>query len=349
MTIRSHSNAGRPPRTPLRPLTLRIATLLASASLASLAPAAAVPPRGSEAPPLALRDLDGVEVDTAQFAGRPLVLIFGELQHERVRRACAEVSAVLDDPRLSREGVVPILVIAQDRPAQELKEEALQEPFAGMILHDPSRRAFGDYRVLVVPSVVVVDGVGGVVYAAPGPTPRFADLLTEALLVATQHESPEQFERSLNLEAQAPQDPTLVRVERLVRMGEQLARRGMHEMAEAQYREALKLRPGHPGAGLALADLLLATGRAQEAERHVRAVLDAQPRSVEATLALVRVHLHGSDERLGEADALLKDVLQRYPSNAAAHYLNGRILERRGECGPASAAYRTAAELLLER
>lgn len=339
-------------------MTLHATTRCFSAllGLAFLLPAAAAssgalhaPPRGSTAPPIVLRDLDGAQVRTEQLAGRTLVLIFGDVGHEGARKASADVMETLAQPRFARDSVIPILVVAQDRAPGELKEQASQARFPALILHDPDRAAFGAYRILVVPTVVVVDGKGKVVHSMPGFLPRFRELLAESILVATGAESMEQFEQSLAVAGPLPTDKNRHRADRMVHLGDELARHGLTEMAEARYAEAVDQVPGHIEARLGLASLMVRAGRLEEAEAQYRRVLEDDETNVTARLGIAGVLLRQGTGDMDQAEATLRAVLDKDPLQPRAWYLRALIHEQRGEFAQAAAGYRKAAELLMER
>ena len=319
-----------------------IGTLLNPASIA------ASPPRGSVAPPITLPDLSGTPVSTAKLAPRTLVLIFGELDHDGTRQACSDVLDVLSDPRFANDAVVPVMIIAQEAPDARLKEEAAQGRFPAVILHDPKRDAFGAYRVLVLPTVIVVDGKGKVVHSMPGFLRRSRDILTEALLTATGKEPEEQFERTID--PKAPDVPhEAVRADRLVHLGAELTKHGLYEMAEARYTEATSLVPGHIGATLGLGELMLRQNRLTDAEPLFRSVLAVHPDSVDAALGIASVQLKRGGDDLPKAEAGVKAIIDKDPTQARARYLMGQIHEQRGEFAAAMAEYRKVAELLLDR
>lgn len=312
----------------------------------------AVPPRGSEAPAFALESVHGDRVELAQFTGRPVVLIFGDLQHEGSIKAAREALGVLEDDRFEKLGIVPIFLTAEASPRDEMERLVSAGRFPAVVAHDPHREAFGAYQILVVPSVVVVNGEGVVVYAMPGFLPRFKDLLTESLLVSTGQMSDAAFEASLeegNGNGKPAADPNALRAERLVHLGEQLLDHGMDDMAEARFREAVQLLPGFEPARLALGEQCRKRGEIEEAEGHFRAILDADPDSVAGALALARVQIDRGGDFLDTAEETVRGVLDRHPESARAHYQLGLILEARGDPWAAAASYREAAELLLER
>ncbi len=311
--------------------------------------AALAPPRGSTAAPIALSDLDGTAFDATRVAGRPHVIIFGELYHRQTREACAEVQRVLDDPRLAGETILPLLIIAQPLSRLELKTQAESLGLAGVVLHDPERKAFADYRVSVMPTVVVVGGDRKVIYSLPALTARFGDLLTDSLLVATGRLSAERFEQSLHPDGAETLTDEQVRANRLTQLARQLARRGLDDLSDEKYREALHLWPQSTEARLGLGRLHLKRGRISDAEAQFRAVLTEQPDLVEGILGVAYVQTLRGGEELAEAERLVRGVLDRDANQPRAHYLLGRICEQRDQPAQAAASFRRAAELLMER
>lgn len=316
--------------------------------LAVTARAAGVPPRGAEAPAFTLENLQGERVELAQFAGHPVVLVFGDLQHEGAQKASRELLRVLKDDRLEKQGIVPIFLTAQHAENGELAKLLESGHFPALVLHDPARDAFGAYQILVVPSVVIVNAEGVVVHAMPGFLPRFTDLLTQSLLVATGQMSDAAFEASLGLtDNKSETDPNALRAERLVHLGEQLLEHGMEDMAEARFREAVEILPGSAAGRLALGELYRARGKADEAEAQIRALLSADPDSVDAQLALARIQIDRGGSALDEAEKGVRNVLEHHPKTPRAHYQLGLILQARGDDAGAAGSFRQAAELLL--
>lgn len=323
------------------------AVLTAAACIA--AGSAAMPPRGSEAPPLVLADLDGNVFDAQSVQGRPYVLIFGELYHQPTREGCAVIERVLDDPRLAGDRIAPVLVIAQNASRLDLKTQAEALDFAGVVLHDPNRRAYEAYRVSVMPTVVVVGGDGRVIYSLAGVTPRMGDIVTDALLVGLGRLSVERFEAALHPDAASELSEVEIRAGRVTLLARQLARRGLDEMADEKYREAIALWPQSVEARLGLGRLNLKRHRIAEAEAQFRAVLAENPDLVEATLGVAYVQAVRGGNELDQAETLVREVLDRDPTQPRAHYLMGMILEQRNKMPEAAASYKRAAELLLER
>lgn len=308
----------------------------------------ASPPRGSVAPPITLKSLNGEEVETAKLAPRALVLIFGDMGHDGAKQACADVMETLADPRFAGGSAVPILIISQEGTPAQLRDQAAQGRFPAIILQDPKREAFGAYHVLVIPTIVVVDGQGKVVYSLPAYMQKVRGVLTDSILTATGQETPEQFEQSIDPQAPAATHEE-VRADRLVHLGQELTRHGLYEMAEARYTEATTLVPGHVGAMLGLGDLMLRQDRLDEAEPLFRSVLAAHPDSADAILGLASVQLKRGGDDVAKAQEAVQKLIEKDPKQARARYVMGLIQERRGDMAAAAAEYRKAAELLMDR
>lgn len=344
-TAPERSGAPRASAAPFRAATRWLAGAMAALTL--VGPAAAMPEPGEVAPGFTLTSLDGQRFSLAQFEGRAVVVFFGELGQERTNQTAATIERAIEDRRMVEDEAVVIMIVAH-KPEPDDADEARPEHLPDLILHDPERQAFGAYRIVVVPSVIVVGTDGRVVYAAPGFVPRFRRLLGEALLVATGLETPEAFEETVHPPAD-DRTPSEVRVDRLVRLGEQLRERGLYDMAEGRFREAIGAAPDLPGPHLALGRLLLERGRLDEAEAEFRAALASSPDSVEASLGVAETLLRRGPDEQADAERILRDALAANPDNARAHYLIGTLHQRRDEHEEAALAFRRAAELLLEQ
>jgi tetratricopeptide (TPR) repeat protein len=256
---------------------------------------------------------------------------------------------VIAEARVEQGSVIPILVVAQDAEPGALKEEAARGRFPAIVLHDPKREAFGDYRVVVVPSVVVVDGHGKVTYAMPGILPRLREVLGAAILVAAGKEPADRIDRVVEGEAPPPASPEAVRAGRLANLGRELARHGLYEMAEARYSEAMALAPENVEARQGLGELMLKQNRPADAEPIFRSILAKHPDSAEAKLGLATARLERPGDDVADAETLVRDVMDKNSSDAKAHYLMGRIRERQSNASAAVVEYRRAAEILLQR
>ena len=318
------------------------------ASGTATAPAVTQFERGAEAPGIELTALDGSAFNLAELKGRVVVVVFGELYHERTLQACEHVQTVLKDKRLAGAEIVSVLIVAQDADVEQLTALAEDKPVPPVILHDAKRQVFGRYRVAVLPSVVVIDGKGRVVHAMASLSMRFADVLTDALLLATGQLEAEQFEQNLTGPT-AALTAEQARARRLTRLAGQLVRRNLSELALEKYAEALEADPQYAPAHLGLGMLHLQQRHLAKAEQRFQAVLEHDADSVEAALGLAFVQTQRGDAELVSAEKLVRRVLAKRKTQPRAHYLLGVIHERRDDTAAAAASYKKAAELLMEQ
>jgi len=321
---------------------------LVAGMLAMVGPAWASPPRGSEAPRITLTGTDNSKFDSAQFKGRTLVVVFGDLSQDKLAQACADIDASLHDPRLPNDAAVPVLVVAHDPAPEALAKAREVGHLPRVIVTDPGRAAFGAYQIMVVPTVVVVGPDGKVVYALPSFAPNFREVLTEAVLLGAGKIDAAQFDQTLAHPANTPVSGPEARASRLTHLARELVRRGMPQLAEQRYREALAANPKSAEAHLGLGELLLDQDRLDAADDAFRAALELIPGSTDAMLGLDATAIRRGGEGLAKAEADLHRIITANPKLERAHYLSGLIHQQRSEHAEAAACFRRAYELLVE-
>lgn len=331
----------------MKRLRLVCAGLVVALASGGSAMARQSPERGSIAPAITLKDSTGAAFSTASMTGKTLILIFGELDQDRTQQACTDVLNIMALRRFDSESVVPILIVAKAPPALNDESKARRTP--RVVLQDLQREAFEAYHVIVLPTVVVVDGKGKVVYTLPAHLATFRELLTDSILCATGKMTEAEFEQAIGPQSSHGESPEQVKCDRLVRLGQELARHGMATDAEAKFREAISIQPGSTGARVALGNLLLDQDKLEGAAAQFRAVLEALPESTDAELGIAAVGVMQGGEELTRAEASLRSMLGKDPRLARARFLMGQIREKQGDCEKALAEYKAAAQIVLER
>jgi Flp pilus assembly protein TadD len=170
----------------------------------------------------------------------------------------------------------------------------------------------------------------------------------DATLVSEGVLSPDQFRKTLRPEAtEVSREQS--RAARLTNLARQLLRRGLPDLAEEKYHEALELMPTYVPARLGLGLLKLRRGRLAEAELEFRTVLGSEPKSLDARLGLAYVQVLRGGEEVGEAETMLHGILAGNPPEPRAHFLLGLIHQQRSEPDEAAASFRKAAEFLMSQ
>jgi Flp pilus assembly protein TadD len=339
---------GRGPRRHRAPAPAIAAALLAAVMAGPAAAVTFLKP-GSAPPPIALDTLDGNRIGLDDVLGRPVVVVFGEVYHERTLVACGEIREALRADDLRELPVSVMLVVARDAPVSELKRRAEDPRLPATILRDVDRRSYADYRVTVMPSVVVIDTTGRVVHALAGYTARLRDTVADAVRVAAGRISRAQFEAMLHPGPAEPVNESAVRAARIAGLARQLGRRGLDELAEEKYREALELAPDDAPARIGLAMILLKRPDLAGAEREFRAALGAEPAQVEATLGLAYVQTLRGGAELEEARRVVSRLVKDHPEEPRAHYVLGLIHQQLDEPAEAVVFFQRATELLMSR
>ncbi|MEI8198373.1 MAG: tetratricopeptide repeat protein, partial [Phycisphaerae bacterium] len=199
--------------------------------------------------------------------------------------------------------------------------------------------------------VVVIDKAGHVVLARAGMTPQFSDNLSDALLYAAGKLSLEQYELTLHPKAQpaANESDPAVKAGRIAGLAQQLARRGLDDMAAEKYAEALQLDPKQPGAHLGFGMLQLKRGKLAEAEVQFKLLLEQDPKSLEAKLGLAFVQTSRGGGELDLAEQSVREILVANPTLARGHYLLGLIAQQRKKPEEAAQSFKKAAEILMDQ
>jgi tetratricopeptide (TPR) repeat protein len=126
-------------------------------------------------------------------------------------------------------------------------------------------------------------------------------------------------------------------------LGNALLDQGRPQEAEAEYREALRLKPGWPLSHYNLGTALLRQGRPQEAEAECREAFRLQPDYHQACNNLGNALL--DQGRPQEAEAEFREALRLKPDFPGYHINLGTALNDQGKLKEAAAEYREALRL----
>jgi tetratricopeptide (TPR) repeat protein len=299
-------------------------------------------PVGSPAPSFALPALDGQTVEVGALKGRTVLLLFGELYNPNSISAAKELEALLAKPALSDAGVTTYMLVTQKATPAELADQADRLGVTFSILHDPERRVFGAYHVVVLPSVVVFDDQGLTLLSCAGYPLGLMDMISDALLSAGAPPG-----RPLKATSQPAVDKAQTRAQRLAMLGQQLARRGSDELAIHTFEEALSVDAHCVAAEVGLGGVLVRRRELAEAERHFRRAMEFSPDSVDAALGLIHIQVRRGGSELKSAEQQVRELLGKRPNDARVLYATAVVAEKAGDINAALGFYRRAAEEAL--
>ena len=123
-------------------------------------------------------------------------------------------------------------------------------------------------------------------------------------------------------------------------LGTMLRERGRPVEAEAEFREAIRIKPDYADAHTSLGFVLEARGRPAEAEAELRE--DARIRPGHAPAHHNLGIILGIRGKPAEAEAEYREALRIRPGHAEDHFNLGNILRDRGELGEAATSFRLA-------
>lgn len=303
-----------------------------------------------KAPELVLpkQALPSESMDLHKFA-QPVILIFGEPYHQKTLESLKEFKKVYSAVSLA-EADMPVFLVVSQRPTQEqMTELRKKENIIAEILMDENRKAFGDYGVIVLPSIVVTDKEGRIVLSLSGVPFFFSDIIEDAILMALGRITPQQHEASISAAQQtnSPQE-SAKRARHLAGLAGQLMRRNYTQLALQRYREALELDNTYLQARVGMARCFIKLNILPNALEQVQKVLQADANNVEATIIMSQAEIMQGGQGVTAGKEKLQRILTLYPAQPEANYLMGRVYEIQGETDRALSSYKKAAEMLLE-
>jgi tetratricopeptide (TPR) repeat protein len=280
---------------------------------------------------------------------RPLLLLFGAPYHQPTQDALVALKKIYRAAGLFEIDVPVYLILSQEPTPEQKAQLDARDKIRAEILLDRNLQAFGDYGVIVLPSLVIIDQQGKINLALSGMPLTFSDIVEDAILFSTGHMTREEYEasRSTPSESTDPESPA-AKAARLAGLAGQLVRRGFQELALERYRQALDLDGGFLPARIGLARCLLQMNRLPEACDQLQQVLQEDKDHVEANLLMAWVEIRRGGEEVAAAKWRLNWLLTTHPSHPQANYLMGMVCEAQGEKDLALEHYRKAAQLLLE-
>ncbi len=225
-------------------------------------------------------------------------------------------------PKWSKHGVrvVAVNVESSRITEQELRVirewvEAKQLPFP--VLLDRGLAAFHEYGVIAVPTTVVVDTAGAIIFRLPGYPIAGAEQLIEVVekrVIEASKTARESF---------SPGTPEHRRAVRHTRLARLLVQRGELQLAEYTLNRAIKEDPRLLDARLALAQLYETQLRPLEAEEVIRDAQRTFPEDSRLLLAHAELNLRRAEHE--QAEAFARRALARNQSLNGARLVLARI------------------------
>jgi peroxiredoxin len=303
---------------------------------------------GDQLPVILVKDLGTQqEVNLAQFAGKPLLLVFfGADLPVKKERAVLALKVVRDLASFTAaRGVVTVVVNAQGDAVEVVAEVAAAAGLTGPIYADIERRVYGDLGVFVMPSVLLVTADGKVA-AGLGYSRDLAKKLTGEIEIMLGEKGRDQVEAELRPEMRE-RSPAEKGASRHFNLGLVMIERGQPESALREFAKAVSYDPGLGAAHIHLGCLQLDDGRIDEAQASLAKGLELEPNLVVGLICQARIKA-GRDDLAGAIEDLTM-LLPRNTRDDSLHYALGNLLALKGDQAGAMQEYRQAYELLQKK
>ncbi len=284
-----------------------------------------------------------------QKLDRPAILIFGEPYHQQTLGSLVELKKVYDAVGLTEADLHVFLIFSHAPNEEQMTQLHGEEKISSEILLDKDLKAFGDYGITVLPSIVVIDKQGRIDLALSGVPLSFTDVVMDAILLSTGRITRQQYESSGNAaQIVNAQQESVMRAHRIAGLAGQLARRGYTALALERYREALEMDNTYLQASIGVARCLVKLNFLPDAIGELQKVLQADSDHIEANLILSQIGIVQGGEGIAEGKMRLQRILRLNPNHPETNYLMGTVCEAQGETDHALNYYKKAAKRLLE-
>jgi tetratricopeptide (TPR) repeat protein len=290
-----------------------------------------------------------VERIDLQKLDQPTILIFGEPYNRQTLESLVKLKKIVDTIGLPEADLDVFLIISHAPDQKQTAQLLAKENINAEVLLDKNLKAFGDYGVTVLPSVVVIDKQNRIDLALSGAPLSFADMVEDAILLASERITRQQFEssRSATQETVA-QKESAKRAHRLTRLARQLARRNFTALALKRYNEALEIDNTCAEARVGLARCLIKLNLLPDAIKELQNILQNNAQDLEANLVMSQIEIIQGGDGIMKGKLRLQQILAVNPDYPEANYLMGMACEAQGETDHALNYYKKAAKRLLE-
>ena len=284
-----------------------------------------------------------------QKVNRPTILIFGEPYNQQTLESLVKLKGIVDTIGLTEADLGVFLIISHTPDQQQMAQLHEEDKISVEILLDKNLKVFGDYGITVLPSTIVIDKQNGIDLALSGVPLSFADMVEDAILLATERITRQQFESSRSAAQQTiVQQESVKRAHRLASLARQLARRDYTKLALKRYNEALELDNTYTEARIGVVRCLIKLNLLPDAVEELQKILRNNAEDVEANLVMSQIEIIQGGDGITEGKLRLRQILAVNPDNPEANYLMGMACEAQGENDHSLNYYKKAAKRLLE-
>lgn len=296
---------------------------------------------GAVAPEFAGTDTSGKVVNWQRLAGRAILMLFHSEEKPFSRRGIEDLVKELAYTADWKGAIALLLVAGGGDEGKSLAESLTKAGWETLVVVDPDRQGFRDYRAIAFPTAYCIDRDRRIVHVARGHGPTFAVRVAAGMRLAAGLIDKAQFEEAIAGGAPKRDAAAEARGRRLA-MARRLLGSGMLEQADDTVKQVLDASPTDPDALTLKAWIRVQQRRTDEAAECVRQLAEQSPRArelllLQAEIALQRGQPQEAEKALQGLPGLTVDIA----------LLRGRILEAKGDLAGAARLYREALERVL--
>ncbi len=298
---------------------------------------------GTAMPPFALTGMDGKLIQSKDYEGRTLILIYLSAEQRNSEHAAADANRIL---KKYSDSALDLLLVSADKNHREyfatlLKEAHLNIPLA----FDDGHKLYSELGLIAFPTTLLIRPDGVLDHVILTRRSDYSHLLDTFVAHALGKIDSDTMEQRLVA-------PTMTRssAKTLAQRHREAARllrdNELYEGAEEELILAVELDPKSTPIRVDLADLYVALRRFDEAESTINTILadDDDHRGARLLLGILRFHT----DQLDAAETILNEALIMNPDPERTHYYLGRIYEARGDQSKAIFHYRQALDRMVE-
>jgi tetratricopeptide (TPR) repeat protein len=304
--------------------------------------------RGEPMPPYRLVSSEGQLIDSEEYKGTVLVMVYLAAEQRSSELAAIDARAVVGQFSEAADPEAPpvkLLYITADvvRKAyfqRFCEERGLDAPLA----LDADRSLYGKLGLIVFPTTLIINRDGKLAHVISLHNPDYTHVLDSNIRHALELIDDEQLRERLKARPTAETSPKRIAAAHRA-LARQMREQGRLEQAREELIKSREHDPENPEILLDLADLEVALNNIDQAARMVDVVLRENPghRRAKQIRGIVLFH----KGQLAEAESVLLEALHLNPDPARIQYYLGRIYEQQGQTAKAVEHYRRALERFL--
>ena len=301
--------------------------------------------QGATLPEFSAVDTTGEPFTHKQIRGTALMLAFLSSNQKRSREAVKDILNVLSEIPANKLTSLQVAFVTRNVDNKEFIASVQKNaPVRVRIIGDEQYKMWGEFGIIVTPTVLISDSRGKVLCVKPGHAYDFAPVVKFRLFQALGISCEVNLNDTSTVRTVA-NNTMSAKAKRHLQMAELLSRNGRISSAIQQARMAYEIDPNSTDVSVELGFLLCQDGQAHEAIRLVSS-LCCQSNRDKAKVNLIMGWAKRQLDQLEEAEKFLQKGIKQDPNSPRLHFELGRIYQRRNDSKKAMQAYFRALQLI---